>query len=94
MSAELRLFEVADCEHTRERFRTALDPLRDLLRGQSFVGGASPNYADYTVFGAFAWARGVCPFSLLQTDDLVYRWRERMPGRFSGYVAASTGFRV
>ena len=83
---------MADREHTRERFRTALDPLRDLLRGQSFVGGASPNDADYTVFGAFAWARGVSPFPLLQTDDLVHAWRERMLAPFGGYAAALTGF--
>jgi len=45
-----------------EGFRKSLDPLRLTLRSQSFLGGATPNYADYIVFGPFQWARVVSPF--------------------------------
>lgn len=85
---------VADRDQTREQFRAALEPLRDMLRVQPFFGGTSANYADYTVFGAFAWARGASPFPLLAADDPVHAWRERMLGLFDGYAAASTGFPV
>lgn len=85
---------VADREHTREAFRKVPDRLRDMLKVQSFVGGTSPNYTDYTVFGAFAWARGVSPFPLLLPEDPVHSWREHMLGLFGGYAAASTGFPV
>ena len=34
-----------------ENFRTALTPLRATLGGQAFIGGESPIYADYIVFG-------------------------------------------
>ena len=59
-------------------FRKSLDPLRLTLRTQPFLGGAAANYADYIVFGAFQWARVVSPFKLLDEDDPVYAWRERL----------------
>ncbi len=59
-------------------FRAALLPLRHALRGRDFLGGATPDYADYTVFGGFMWARSVSPLKLLEADDAVHAWRERM----------------
>ena len=38
-------------------FRAALEPLRSMLGYQPFIGGASPLFADYIVFGAFQWVR-------------------------------------
>jgi len=35
-----------------EGFRKTLEPLRLMLRAQSFVGGSAPNYGDYTLMGA------------------------------------------
>jgi len=34
-------------------FRASLEPLRNMSRDRPFIGGASPLYPDYTVFGAF-----------------------------------------
>ncbi len=85
---------VADREQTRVVFRQALDPLRALLGDQPFLGGAAPLYADYTVFGAFMWARGVSPFPLLAEDDPVHAWRARMLDRFDGLAARTPGFPV
>ncbi len=75
-------------------FRKSLDPLRLTLKTQSYLGGASPNYADYIVFGAFQWARVVSDFKLLKEDDLVYAWRERMLDAFGGLARRSPGFVV
>lgn len=85
---------VADREHTRVVFRQALDPLRALLADQPFIAGNAPLYADYTVFGAFMWARGVSPFPLLAEDDPVHAWRARMLDLHGGLAARAPGFPV
>ena len=56
--------------------------MRLTLRTQAFLGGETPNYADYIVFGPFQWARVVSPFKLLAEDDPVYAWRERLLDAF------------
>jgi glutathione S-transferase len=59
-------------------FRASLLPLRHALRGRDFLGGTTPDYADYTVFGGFMWARSVSALPLLEPTDAVHAWRERM----------------
>jgi glutathione S-transferase len=75
-------------------FRKSLDPLRLTLKTQPYLGGAAPNYADYIVFGGFQWARVVSPFKLLEADDPVYAWRERLLDAFDGLARKSPGFAV
>ena len=58
-------------------FRSALEPLRGMLAYQPFIGGTSPLFADYIVFGAFQWARVSTSFRLLAEDDPVALWVER-----------------
>jgi glutathione S-transferase len=77
-----------------EGFRKSLDPLRLTLRSQSFLGGATPNYADYIVFGPFQWARVVSPFKLLEDSDPVYAWSERLLYAFDGMARKSPGHEV
>ncbi|MBI1397263.1 MAG: glutathione S-transferase family protein [Betaproteobacteria bacterium] len=85
---------VSDREQTREGFRAALDPLRATLASQPFIGGESPNFADYTVFGMFMWARAVSPFPLLADDDPVHAWRARLLAMYDGLAARAVGFDV
>jgi len=75
-----------------EGFRKSLDPLRLTLKTQAFLGGGSPNYADYIVFGPFQWARVVSPFKLLAADDPVHAWRERLLDAFDGMARKSPGY--
>jgi glutathione S-transferase len=58
-------------------FRSSLKPLRDMLRYQPFIGGESPLFPDYIVFGALQWARVTTPFLLLEHGDVVKDWFER-----------------
>ncbi|PDQ21192.1 beta-aryl ether-cleaving protein [Mesorhizobium sanjuanii] len=58
-------------------FRAALEPLRSTLAYQPFIGGQSPLFADYIVFGALQWARIATPYRLLDDNDLVAQWFER-----------------
>lgn len=65
-------------------FRASLQPLRLTLAAQSWIGGSSPHYADYLVFGAFQWARVASDFSLLTGDDPIAAWFERCLDLFGG----------
>lgn len=58
-------------------FRASLEPLRSMLAYQPFIGGQSPLFADYIVFGALQWARIATPYQLLDDSDLVAQWFER-----------------
>jgi glutathione S-transferase len=75
-------------------FRQSLQPLRNLLEAQPFLGGDKPLYADYIVFGGFQWARCISSFKLLDPDDPVAAWRERMLDLFGGLARASRGYPV
>jgi glutathione S-transferase len=58
-------------------FRASLEPLRSMLAYQPFIGGQSPLFADYIVFGALQWARIASPYRLLDDSDVVAQWFER-----------------
>jgi len=67
-----------------KRATGVLAPVRKVLTAQEFVGGEEPSYADYAVFGAFQWVRCVGGPEMLESDDPVYAWRERMLDLFDG----------
>ena len=51
---------------------------------QKFLAGEQPAYPDYALAGAFLWARIASPLELLEPDDPVHAWRERMLDLFDG----------
>ncbi len=65
-------------------FRKLLDPARAALRTQPFLSGANPAYADYILFSLMQWARIVSAFDVLEADDAVAAWRERMLDLYDG----------
>ncbi|MCL2715235.1 MAG: glutathione S-transferase family protein [Alphaproteobacteria bacterium] len=75
-------------------FRRTLEPMRQTLKTQPFLGGSAPNYADYAVFGGFQWARVVSPFRLLEADDRIHAWREKLLDAFDGLTRKSPGYPV
>jgi glutathione S-transferase len=58
--------------------RRALDPARATLRAQPYLCGAAPAYADYALFSVFQWARIAGAGELLEGDEAMIAWRERM----------------
>jgi glutathione S-transferase len=84
----------SDRDERLPAFRQSLAPLRMTLERQPFLGGEAPNYADYTVFGGFMWARGVSPYKLLEDGDPVAAWRRRLLDAFDGVAGKSLGFPV
>lgn len=87
-------------EHAADRpgaiaaLRSALDPLRPVLAEQPFVSGRAPGFADTILFGTFQWPRAVSPVKLLESDDPVYAWRERMLDLYGGLARKAKGYPV
>ena len=75
-----------------EAFRAVLTPLRLTVRRQAFLGGETPNYADYIVFGAFQWARTISDFRILAEDDPVFAWFLRVGELFDGLGRKAPGY--
>ena len=90
---EKRFGPLEDYREGREErvlaWRERLEPLRVTLSGQTFLGGQRPAYADYIVFGDFQWARCISAVELLEPDDPIYDWRERMLDLYDGFARAT-----
>ncbi len=84
----------ADREAKVKSFRDGLLPLRLVLKGQKFLGGETPLYADYAVFGGFQWCRCISDFQLLAADDPIYAWRQRMLDLYDGLAGRAKGYAV
>jgi len=72
----------ADRESRLPTFRQLLEPLRQTLSAQPFLGGDSPLHPDYIVFGSLMWPRCISELRLLDADDPVNMWSERLLERF------------
>jgi glutathione S-transferase len=72
----------------------AVSTIRAALDGQDYLSGAKPAYGDYIIFGAFAWARAISDFPLLEKDDPVYAWRQRLLELFDGMAGKAVGYDV
>ncbi len=67
-------------------FRAALEPARRMLRDRKFLSGEAPAYPDYILLGSLMWPRTLSPLELLEKDDIVFAWRERMLDQFDGFA--------
>jgi glutathione S-transferase len=85
---------IADRHARLPAFRATLAPLRLTLKAQPFLGGERPLYADYAVFGPFQWARCISQFPLLEEDDPVRLWRDRLLDCFDGLARAAPAYEV
>ena len=57
--------------------RAPLAPLRTHLKQFPFLGGSTPNFADYIALGAFYWAASVGTLPVLEHDDTLRDWLGR-----------------
>ena len=74
----------ADRTKSLDQFRKRLAPVRRMLSGSPYICGRSPAYADYIVFGALQWARVVSTEKMLQEDDVLAPWFERVLDLYEG----------
>ncbi|MDC0188471.1 glutathione S-transferase family protein [bacterium] len=85
---------VANRQERLPRIQKLLTPLRSTLSKQEYLSGVTPGFSDYIVFGAFQWARCVSGFSILNADDIVYKWRDNMLNIYEGLALSAVGYRV
>lgn len=71
-------------EHHLERLANILTPIRLMLKQHPFLAGQSPGYADYAVFGTFMWCRTVSEVTLVEADNPIHAWQERLLDAFGG----------
>ena len=71
-------------EAARMDFLKALEPLRQTLSDQKFVGGKSPNFSDYIMVGVFQWLRCGSGLTIFDETDHVYAYQERLLDLFDG----------
>ncbi len=69
--------------------RQTLRPLRSTVAAQAYLCGDAPAYADHIVFGAFQWARVVSEVELVNAEDPVAGWIERMLDAYGGLARAA-----
>ena len=67
-----------------EALATALFPLKNLLSRQAFLGGDSPVFADYVVFGSLQWLRTTCTMDHLPKEGPVAEWFDRLLDMYDG----------
>ncbi len=67
----------ADRDAHLAAFRKKLEPLRDMLAYQPFIGGDAPLFPDYIVFGALQWVRVMSTYEFLAPGDPVLAWFDR-----------------
>ena len=85
---------VANRQEQLPRIQKLLTPLRSTLSKQEYLSGETPGFSDYIVFGAFQWARCVSGFSILNADDIVYKWRNKMLNMYEGLALSAVGYPV
>ncbi len=73
-----------------KKVRAAVEPMRLMLRERKFLAGDAPAYADYCAFGGFMWARATVG-GVLEADDPVEAWRQRMLDLFDGLARNAPG---
>jgi len=74
----------AEGEAERSAFASRLEPVRRTLHFQPFLGGDSPLFADYILFGALQWMRVTAGSPPLPQDDAVLQWFERCLDLYDG----------
>lgn len=75
-------------------FGHAVSTIKAALGEDAFLAGDAPAYGDYILFGAFAWARSISDFPLIEAENPVYAWRERMLDLYGGMPRKAVGYDV
>ena len=70
--------------------RPSLEPVRAALKDQPFLCGAAPLYADYVAAGYLLWWRAVSPEQVLEKNDPLLPWFERVLALYPRIAKDST----
>lgn len=61
-----------------------LNPIRTMTQSQDFIGGETPLFSDYIVFGALQWGQLTTPHTIIDDADPLRPWFERMLDLYGG----------
>ncbi len=86
----IEAFTAAPVAERIAALRATLDPLRAVLADQPYLSGAAPLYADYVAAGFLMWWRAVSPERVLERDDPLTPWFERMLALYPRIADEST----
>jgi glutathione S-transferase len=81
---------VANRDESAAAVRANLEPLRATLAEQPYLSGETALYPDYVVAGYLLWWRAVSPRRLLESDDPVTAWFQRVMALYPRIAADST----
>jgi glutathione S-transferase len=70
----------------RDALQSVLAPAEHELSSRDFLGGSSPCYGDYALFGSIKWVHSVSGAVPLANDSAIRSWFERMLDLFNGYA--------
>ena len=79
----------SDPQWARVDFLKALEPLRQTLRSQKFMGGRTPNFSDYIMVGIFQWMRCGSRLKVFEESDDVFDYQERLLDLYDGLGRSS-----
>jgi hypothetical protein len=68
---------VAGREERLPHVPPTLEPFRQLLKESKWLGGDTPNYADYRALAVFLWTASVATTPPLTEDDPLRDWLDR-----------------
>lgn len=74
----------ADRPRWLAEFAAVTAPLERTLGEQPYLGGATPDYADYIVFSVFQYARLGCPEEFVAEGSALRRWRDGLVRMYAG----------
>ena len=74
----------ANRDEVRETFKKQLEPFRRAMAKTGWISGDSPAMADYLLFGTLQWARISSPYQIIDDDDVIATWMEKMLDLFDG----------
>jgi len=74
---------------TPDDLKKALVPLELTLKGQKFIGGETPHFADYVVFGALQWLRICKGEAVLPQEGTVADWFASLLDMYDGMGRAA-----
>ena len=74
----------ANRDEVRETFQKQLEPFRKAMAKTGWISGDAPAMADYLLFGALQWARVCSPYKIINDDDVIAAWMEKMLDLFDG----------
>lgn len=68
---------------------SSLDPVREKLATQTYLGGEQPDYKDICLMSVFLWVATVSDVELLEQGDRVNQWYQHMLAYFADTLPES-----